>query len=587
MKPKQQENPLGEDPKKGKVPGKEFKREKRGNKKKSGKQDYHEFKTNDPAWYGKYPELMRNAGTIPFAHRNGDQLAWNVCGNSSNGILDPVIIYDVIMNPGISKDIMSGINVTSTAAWKMLHRRYRGVTSYEQADFGIIQFGIVDFFRNLAEAERIYGVCKYYSLNQKQLPTNLMLALGFDPESFTDLADFRLRLNRLILSAKTLCLVRGYSLLDHSQFLFSHIFKDKDTDRAQVFAFRSPGYWVYDPTNVNGSSLVYVKNSTSTILRNATVNEYFLRKASDVLKDLEFQLKALITDTDVDKVCSDTLAFFGNKEEPAELVHLSEIPEEYVVTPIYSDTINRQMHNMTIFGCTAYRADKTPGYVGSTALYDYASRVPAAFGTPDLRIWQENNVIKFNITCSGNASNSTVTLSDGTIVKASDDVSDIGEFVAPLIDTDILSPDHEQVFEMTRLTHISVQQAETQGSTTYIWLECVTCPSMLVIHGEAFGEYQVENYSYSATSGTGFDHVIDLQELKLVSCTQANASAREAIYFGRLDWAPILYESDYVLPIADLDNFRGIDSATLAPINDIAILSEFKNPVVDMMLKAE
>lgn len=590
-----EKDPKGVDPKDPKAQKKKgFKSGKTHGKRDHWLKDPKFRKTeNDPEFYWQYPDLAENAGHVAFNRRAGGLLPFHVGGVNVTKNIDPILAYLWIPTPGESSDGNSAINITSKSAWKMLNRRFRGVSKYQQSDFGIIQFCILDAVVSLAEAERIYGILNYYSLNNLAVPNTLLLSLGIDPYTFTDLADFRVRLNRIIISAQTLCLVKGYKLLDHYLLLANNVFKDRESERAQLFSFVKAGYWLYDPTLPTGTGARFVQYTKSSVIRTTpgtpSTNRYALRTADNILDDLLHQFNTLLNDDDVDNVCSDILAFYGNKEDAAEIVRLAPVPEDYVVRAVFSDSICRQVHNAIIPRPYTQRIQN--GVPQDTELPYIGSVIPTSFTAyatyQPLMIYQEHNDIIFNMNMWHNTGTEISITSGSYMYMASASSAQSYVSVKPAVDTDILSPTSKDVFEMTRLTSLGSMVTVNSGGSNYYYVQERAFSSVFILGAYMILFEQGFVTAHNAVSETYTKYEVIPSNMLMLDVTSYVTSIDGVMYLSKFDWAPLQYATymAYTSIVGDTTNIVSMDEAILKPIHDIALLSEFKNPVVDLILK--
>lgn len=542
-------------------------------------------KQNDPAFYTKYKALSENASRIAFSHRNGSPIQFAYAGNSVSKNIDPILVLNYVPIIGKSLNRTSGINVAANAAYKVLNRKYRGSPSgrYQTADLGIAQFAIMDFYLSLAQAERVYGLCQTARVNQLQVPRELIFTLGFDYLSISnDLANFRAHLNALIVRAQVLCLVKGYPFMDHHLFMLSNIFKDKDTARANYFAYHKPGYWLWNPTKfASGSALEWIQNRSSKYMKMPGGPAHYipLQTADDVIYNLNNQLDALLTDSDIDAICADILALFENNGE-SDLLKLQFLPDGYNVEPIFAEEALYQLHNTVIPNRGSFGSNRT----NTGTIYD----VEQHFNTPyprsilptgetgsnhtGLFIYQIDDTISFDVVTTGSTATQIiegVTNTYGSVSLYTYDVS------IPVIDTDKLDPTPDEVIEMTRQTSIWYRHTVDVSGTNYYNATMATNGSVLVCNANAYTFTNVGGYSIDANGD------VDYSATATVTAILSVMNINQQI--AKFDWHPVIYMGQDIA--ADLDNYRGMDYPILYPIHNAALLSEFHNPISDILIK--
>lgn len=575
---------------------------------------------NDAAWYTKYGDLAENAGRVAFNHRNGEELFIDADDSGFRPVevvnQDPVLVINTILTPGVSDDNTSAINVMSGAMYKALNRKYRGSQSshYQQSDVGIIEFGLIDLFTSISEAERVYALLLKYQLNQKSMPKAMLVAMGIDYTSFEGrLADYRLSLNEMIMTAKGLCLVRGHTLLDHSIFLYSNLFKDKDTERANYFAYVKAGYWKFNPTAFKtGSALEFVPYTASRLgaitvggqVPPTEMTEYNFRTMDDILKDISDQLNSFTNDDDVDKVCSDILAWFGNEDNSPDVVKLGWIPEELDVNVIYNEDVMKQLHNTTCFSSvdTSIFANDM---VEDQAIFgtDYPADIYAdevVPSVPQLFIFQNHNNIYFNMhICDGGTYVSNLTNKGiHQVFNAGSIAPGMGYTLStPVVDTDKLNPDVAHVFEITRQCVAAKFETATVSGSARGRTTLTTFGSIVACNFRFYVPFQPGYAGYRLSfevSGVTYDILAFEKSDCLMYIAHSFNTTRELTYLiTKYDWAPLLYyliqrpgSSKYIpLILGDLDNYKPMTVDVLSKIHKVALQSELHNPISDILIK--
>lgn len=508
--------------------------------------------SNDPKWWLNYPELAKSVTNFPFNYIPGTAfpLALNG-GGDNNALFSNLVLINIVEAIGKSSASTDPINTQIRQLWLDLHRKYRGIGTYEQADLGIAILAIRSCFNVIAKFERIYGVINSYHVGNRSVPYALKEALGIGADLEKNLADFRYLINFNIEKLRQLCLPKGLSALEADIIMLSNVFKDSENRRASLFVFDTETFGIYDPTLLStGGCVKYVKYSDYMSGGTDSGNRDAFT-LSDVKNVLDECVNALLTDDDIARICSDLLAAYG----PENVMTLSLLDENYKVEPVHDAERLSQMHNLTAVGQVAFGIDTGI----KTALEAYAMYND---GIRNI-IYQKDNVIHNELA-------STVTnIPDGYAVE--------GDYAYPsttsvidakqvrsrdvLFDTWVDSPSEGDVMVGTRLTAIAGSPTHS-GSTPkcqilYTW-GTVVATRIIVFAYDASSKY--------------------FTDIAIIGYSYATSMQNEFARLTQVDWAPMMYVviSGNLSVFGDVDNFTAISAANLSRVHEVAILSGFK-----------
>lgn len=518
---------------------------------------------NDISFWNKYPSLLKNAANVPFNHIKGIPYKLPDWVNpSSSNVLDTGagVLIKYMRTPGILREANDALNMQTRMLWLDMHRKYRGIGTYEWTDLGVTLFAIVCAFADIARAERIYGVLNYYALRNRTIPTKVTQALGLNTGALygDQLADFRYNINRIIAKAVTLCLPKNLSILDSFIALDSHVFKDSDSERATWFVYDSQSFCQYNVDVKYGGRVIY--KPRTGITGGQTL--------PNIITDLETVFNILLTDTDVARQCSDILAAYG--ENGVQV--LSPVPEDYAVIPVRDDSRLMQLHNTSICGFTG--ASGIPTDMTLPPEFNVGN---LAYGSVAM-LYQSSaagGYLKFELVSTDpNGSNmpgiytlnSSVDTSENTPMKGLACPNVFGDPGGPqILDFWKDEVSQDDIVEMTRQTvarSAVITNTTGTGTTTnryYQILESfgnIVCLEM-VIYGESSVTKSVRTNRFVANNTT-------LLTTDIV-CMLSN-----------IDWHPIILVSNSDSRwrvLGDIDNFVLCDNVTLERLHDACMLS--------------
>lgn len=511
---------------------------------------------NDVKWWNKYP-MIQDAANFPFNFVKGQSISMP---HPSIGNLTPQ--YSQLVNgvkiayfraSGKCDSSEDPLNYQMRQLWLAMHRKYRGMGSYEWADLGIAMKAIVEAFTDVARAERIYGAISYFTARNRSIPHQLLQALDFDESVVTGdhLADFRYQINRIIAKAKSLCLPKGLGILQSYLELESNVFCDSDSVRASWYVYTSPYYAIYDPATVStGGCVVYRKRTANGTGSTQTFD--------DIISDLEEQFNILLSDTDIARICSDVIACYG---EASGVVTLNELPEGYIVKPLRDDTRLLQLHNSSLVGYVS-------GVV-ETSVYNAVNTAYSNTHEAVLTMYQKNGIIYQELIATGSTYQGVGSFGSNThgYALTASKTAAINNFLLLDIWKDDVNNDDK--IEMTRQTVYKERQSDTIGITQGDWFSLT------------YGSILPMDLVFFNSSAAGFVNVVayhgDAWDMYSMS-----GSHRFIAYLDQIDWHPCVAIFDSQNPgylneiVFDVDNFVECSKTTLARLHDACMLSGWK-----------
>lgn len=506
---------------------------------------------NDFSFWNEYPELMSIATRFPWMHIAGTPLE----GDGILVNLPNVAIQHFYPIPGYQAGATSPLNLAFRQMYLDMHRRYRGIGTYQASDIAITMLCIESVLQKLVEAERIYGILNTYPIKTRIQPEGLLKAIGYDDSFIANVAahraDFRYGLNRLIHLASRLPLPNGMSFFVNHVSLNGFVYKDSQDERADLIVFVCDGFFRYattgDPDCINGAgTAIYTPFERSTF---ATYEE--------LLQDIENDLNTLLYDSDILRITSDFIACYGENNMQV----LSPVPEDYVVLPQYSESILSKWHNSEryVFGTM---------YLG----YELASATTTAI-TPRANlfaVYQEKDTIYSKPVLFNGSGVPTWETYEGTIkgLASTVDYTNVMETAtAHVVDTWMENPSEEIICE-AMLWKCNTKRWVKSDNTKYA-LRIIGCAT------ELLGKLELAR----VTRGT----VYNRQQIYATynNAMAINAMGQNAVCLSQFDWAPyLLFENTSTHQLADVfgdtDNVSIVSVDTIGKIHDAALLSAFK-----------
>lgn len=359
--------------------------EKKTDDMKSNNKDY----SNDPSWYAKNPQLLKDAASLAFSNRSGDYLNLGVNQRYDYTGANPGILTMYWM-PSLGKlaggyepnAATDAVNMAALNIYSYVRHANSGSANYDAPDLMMAILAADSAFATIAHLIRIYGIARLYDQKNRYLPKALLKSMRVNPdEIINNLAKFRYGINNLIAKASVIWVPSNMSLVTRHFWMNSNIYKDSDSEKAQMFAFVPWHAWCFEPkTSETGSSLSNLSLDWSS---------YTL---DQILYSVNSLLDPLISDEDMGIMFGDMLKAYGKEN----LYSLNMIDENYTVLPVFNKEVLMQIHNATalpiaaggvvqsdtgvIYQLTAYRPTTQFGlaqcFGPKKFIFDYQDMIP-------------------------------------------------------------------------------------------------------------------------------------------------------------------------------------------------------------------
>lgn len=493
-------------------------------------------KTNDVSWYAKNPELLRDAGDLSFNNPVGSKVTFRGSVTKEVGDyvdLDQFYVPGIMVLkanpiPGISKGSNSPLNVAARNIYSWVRHANSGHANYEAPDLMLYLLAMDNAYAMYAHYARVLGVLTAYDQKNRYYAKYLVEAMGCNYDDLsTKISDFRYFLNMYAKKINSLYVPATLDLFKRHSFIYSRLWKDADSEKAQIYAIIPNCYYVYKPTtSTSGGMLARVD------MRNTQAG-VSLDTYDTITTILNSIINPILTDEDMNIMSGDIRKAYGDA-----LYTLGIIPEDYVIFPEYDITMLHQIHNMSI--------------------------VPGIPDDQTLDVTQMDGYIHYNPTYKAYAGGTR-------------DAHGALPFIT--IRSNTVSP--EMVMEATRLS-----ATYTEGELGAF--EVQSCGSELI--EAAWLGYFTDNsglsyvqFSSVTTAKVGVDPTSDVVTLfsKLEPCVAMLTR------YSTFDWAPPMdvwifdvdsNKMNFAGRYQDLDNYTVLDSNVLYKLNETALLSLFGVP---------
>lgn len=321
---------------------------------------------NDPQWYFKSASLLKDVASFSFARPLGSPVLGVTQPSNSRlnnkvsnwNSIPGVMAIKLVPTVGISRDAQSPLNVGAQNIYTRVRYKNSGAANYDAPDLMMYYLAMSSLYSAWNWMKRIYGYASYYSQTSWYNAYAFAKAENIDLEDIlANLADFRAYLNMSADKINAFCVPAVFNYIVRHSWLYSNIYKDSDTTKAQCYMFTPALFHRYDEySSSNGGKLVPIDVNTEA------------RQDAITFKQLQTILNTMINSlqysSDIGNMSGDTLKEFGSN-----LFTLSYVDPDYNVVPVYNKEVLTQFENAYFFGTYYEGSDDTnPGKIEQFAI---------------------------------------------------------------------------------------------------------------------------------------------------------------------------------------------------------------------------
>lgn len=293
---------------------------------------------NDSSWYTNNGQLTHDAGTYSFNNAIGARIRnISMLPPDDEAYVDMsmpgIMTIRLIPSVGKSTDAFTPINVASRAIYDKVNYKNSRNFSYEAPDLMMYLCSIASAYSYHAYLSRIYGVLNTFSQTNRYIPDALVKAMGANPSDLRkQMADFRYYINYFARKVNTFVVPVGISFFEQAYWMYSNVYMDADSIKAQLYVYAPFAFWRYNETGTEyGGSLVpyTISNAWTT---GASLNDLI-----DFGNNL---LEPLFRSQDINNISTDVMKAFEN-----QIITLPDITSDFAVVPVYNPEVLTQIHN--------------------------------------------------------------------------------------------------------------------------------------------------------------------------------------------------------------------------------------------------
>nr|AIY31279.1 capsid protein [Dromedary picobirnavirus] len=325
---------------------------------------------NNPNWYAKNPQLLKDTASIPFSNVLGKRLPINSDGIASASV-PGIMCIDYAHSLGGGQSATDAPTVAARYIYSYVRHANSGSANYEAPDLYMMIVAWHSANAFIEHAKRAYGTMMHYLARNRFFAETVVRAMGFDYASLMrSLPAFRSAINQASAKLNSIKVPGDMPLGDRWKQLASEYYCDGQSSKAQLYIPNCIEFLKYDGYgSATGTSLVRFEPMPFM-----DVETWRLA--------VEQLLAPLLAEEDVGIMSGDIQKAFGDN-----VSRVSMIDESYYALPIFSNEMLAQIHNLIMPGVHA----ATP--VGHARVYQNAGVIIDDFFIHENNLTMTNHIL--------------------------------------------------------------------------------------------------------------------------------------------------------------------------------------------------
>lgn len=294
----------------------------------------------DPQWYVSKSEAAKEAAQLGFTNATGDAVKY--AGSTLTSIPGIMTIYYAPMIGhwiNVATDVrwaQNPYNMTFRRVYAQMRRKNTASPVYTANDLGVYMWCVGSLYNYHAYIARALKIVRKFKNRNKYYAKAIVSAMGLDYDDIVkNQADLRIWLNTFAKRINNVLSVPKLPLYERQYWINSHIWKDGNTDKSQLYIPIICQYHKYNATKTSdggGTDVVALFNDSTAY-----------DTVSVIMANGESMLEQLITDDDILLISADVDKWYGGNQ-----FSLPDINEGDEYEPEYSLEVLTQIQNTNI-----------------------------------------------------------------------------------------------------------------------------------------------------------------------------------------------------------------------------------------------
>lgn len=323
----------------------------RGNKNMNTELKREDFDTNcegsnDPSWYAGSPEILRDVASLSYFVPTGGTFSLDekarpyAASIVEDQSIPGFMAIDIVHGPGKCEFQTDAANVASRILYTQINSMNSRNKSYDPSDLFLDILAVDEMYGFISWCKRIYGLINTYSVYNKYYPKEVIKAMGVNFDDLIQhMPDFRTMINNWILQLSTFVTPESWNYLKRHQFLYSYVYADSPSAKAQTYAFCPFGFRKYVETEGPGKLVMKPlqpprDSTTDEVIHGLNITEIY-EYGTELINAIALSQDCTTMTADIIKA---TNAYM--KEDMLQ--------PDYCVTPVYVPEVLMQIENATI-----------------------------------------------------------------------------------------------------------------------------------------------------------------------------------------------------------------------------------------------
>ena len=291
--------------------------------------------TNDPSWYMQYPSLLDSSANYKFNTPLGTNI--DIGGAYPLMSVPGIMKFDTHVCPGLAIDVDSPINIQSRKLYTYMRAQRSGSAQYDPSDVMAYLLAIDSAYCFYFAMKRLVGTVNRADVNNRYLPSALVAAQGFSYDELQkNVANLTTYLQTYVTRLSSFFIPADMTLLARHSTIFSNIYMDKASAKAQYYLYNPSGYYKYVEVadTMQPASLKFTRFTKDT------------NTLEDIYSMGESLIRPLVNSGDINQISTDVYHAFKDRG----LYTVADIPMYYMFEPVYDVEMLNQLQNARAIG---------------------------------------------------------------------------------------------------------------------------------------------------------------------------------------------------------------------------------------------
>lgn len=301
---------------------------------------------NDPQWYRNIPSLNMDYANIPFNIPAGTETAIFDASQSTEfvrgGIAENAFpgIFRINFDPCIGKCTATtdAANVAAQQLYTLVRKANSGAINYDKTDLMMVILAMDSAYMLYEYLLRIYRALGTYNYMNRYLPNTLVTALGGNMQLAESLSDFRGILDMFAYKLASVNIPDQFDLIKRHSWMCSNVYKDANTDKAQMFLFNPENIYVWNEGQSNKPT--YLKHTKISSL----VGTASKMDLASIQSGIDAVMDPILGSQDVGVISGDIAKAFGE----GGMISIRPVADYEAIVPVYDQEVLLQISNAYI-----------------------------------------------------------------------------------------------------------------------------------------------------------------------------------------------------------------------------------------------